>query len=304
MSVKKKGLGRGLDALLGGIQELESGVSAGDDSKRGAEEEAPAVSEVTSLPIDLIAHGRYQPRHVFDPDSLRELADSIAARGVIQPIVVRPVAAGRYEIVAGERRWRASRQAGLTEIPVVVREVDEQSAIAIALIENIQRDDLNPLEEAGALERLLTEFGLTHQQVAEAVGKSRTMVTNLLRLLELNDDVKQHLQDERLEMGHARALLGLRGPQQSEAAGQVVSHGLSVRETEKLVRRLQAAGQDRPVTVTPEPTQDPDILRLQDDLGERLGAQVRIRHGNRGAGRLVIAYNSLNELDGILAHIK
>jgi len=300
MSAKKKGLGRGLDALLGGVRELESGTG-----ERGAEGDAPTVSAVTSLPIDLIAHGCYQPRREFDPDSLRELADSISAQGVVQPIVVRPVDSGRYEIVAGERRWRASRQAGLTEIPVVVREVDEQSAIAVALIENIQRDDLNPLEEAGALERLLTEFGLTHQQVAEAVGKSRTMVTNLLRLLELNDDVKRYLQDKRLEMGHARALLGLRGPRQSEAAGQVASRGLSVRETEKLVRRLQAADQDRPATTPPEPTtQDPDIRRLQDDLGERLGAQVRIRHGNRGAGRLIIAYNSLDELDGILAHIK
>jgi len=303
MSVKKKGLGRGLDALLGGMQELESGAEVGD-GETGIERETPAVSEVTRLPIDLIAHGRYQPRREFDPDSLRELADSIAAQGVIQPIVVRPVAAGRYEIVAGERRWRASQQAGLTEIPVVVREVDEQSAIAVALIENLQRDDLNPLEEAGALERLLTEFELTHQQVADAVGKSRTMVTNLLRLLELNDDVKRYLQNKRLEMGHARALLGLRGPQQSEAAGQVVSQGLSVRETEKLVRRLQATGQDQPATTAPEPAQDPDIRRLQDDLGERLGAQVRIRHGNRGAGRLIIAYNSLDELDGILAHIK
>jgi len=303
MSVKKKGLGRGLDALLGGMRELESGAEA-RDGETGAEGEAPAVAEVTRLPIDLIGHGRYQPRHGFDPDSLRELADSIAAQGVIQPIVVRPVAAGRYEIVVGERRWRASQQAGLTELPVVIREVDEQSAIAIALIENIQRDDLNPLEEAGALERLLTEFELTHQQVADAVGKSRTMVTNLLRLLELNEDVKRYLQDKRLEMGHARALLGLRGPQQSEAAGQVVSRGLSVRETEKLVRRLQAAGQNQPATRAPEPTQDPDIRRLQDDLGERLGAQVRINHSNRGAGKLVIAYNSLDELDGILAHIK
>ncbi|WP_089729459.1 ParB/RepB/Spo0J family partition protein [Candidatus Thiosymbion oneisti] len=303
MSTKKKGLGRGLDALLGGIPEPESGAGAGDGETE-TEGEVPVVSEVTSLPIDVIAHGRYQPRHEFDPDSLRELADSIAAQGVIQPIVVRPVGAGRYEIVVGERRWRASQQAGLMEIPVVVREVDEQSAIAIALIENIQRDDLNPLEEAGALERLLTEFELTHQQVAEAIGKSRTMVTNLLRLLELNDDVKQYLRDKHLEMGHARALLGLRGPGQSEAASRVVSHGLSVRETEKLVRRLQAAGQDQPATVASEPTQDPDIRRLQDDLGERLGTQVRIRHGSRGTGRLVIAYNSLDELDGILAHIK
>jgi len=303
MSVKKKGLGRGLDALLGGMRELESGTEV-KDGEAGREGEAPVASEVTHLPIDLIAHGRYQPRHGFDPESLRDLADSIAAQGVIQPIVVRPVAAGRYEIVVGERRWRASQQAGLTKIPVMVREVDEQSAIAIALIENIQRDDLNPLEEAGALERLLIEFELTHQQVAEAVGKSRTTVTNLLRLLELNDDAKRYLQDKRLEMGHARALLGLRGLQQSEAAGQVVSRKLSVRETEKLVRRLQAAGQDQPVTRAPKLAQDPDILRLQDDLGERLGARVQIRHGNRGAGKLVIAYNNLDELDGILAHIK
>jgi len=301
MSVKKKGLGRGLDALLGGIQGPEPSAGTEGGEMEGA---APAFPEVTSLPLDLITRGRYQPRREFDPDSLRELADSIAAQGVIQPIVVRPIGTERYEIVAGERRWQASRQAGLTEIPVVVREVDEQSAIAIALIENIQRDDLNPLEEAGALERLLTEFGLTHRQVAEAVGRSRTMVTNLLRLLELNDDVKQYLQDKRLEMGHARTLLGLRGPQQSEVAGQVVSRGLSVRETEKLVRRLQAADREQPTAKAPGPTHDPDIRRLQDDLGERLGAQVRIKHGSRGTGKLVISYNSLDELDGILAHIK
>lgn len=303
MAVKKKGLGRGLDALLGGIGELEE-PGAGTEG-RGAGEDARAVTEVASLPVESIAGGRYQPRREFDADSLRELADSIAAQGVIQPIVVRPVGAERYEIVAGERRWRAARQAGLTEIPVLVREVDEQSAIAIALIENIQRDDLTPLEEAGALERLLSEFGLTHQQVAEAVGKSRTTVTNLLRLLELNEDVKQLLQDRRLEMGHARTLLGLRGPQQSETAAQVIARGLSVRETERLVRRLQATGQEALATGAPESArEDPDIRQLQEDLGERLGARVRIKHGNRGTGRLVIAYNSLDELDGILAHIK
>lgn len=301
MTSKKKGLGRGLDALLGGMRELESGAE-GEGGEVGAT--ASFGSEISSLPIDLIAGSRYQPRRQFDPDSLRELADSIAAQGVIQPIVVRPTGAGRYEIVAGERRWRASQQVGLSEIPVVVRDVDEQSAIAIALIENIQRDDLNPLEEAGALQRLLTEFELTHQQVAEAVGKSRTTVTNLLRLLELNEDVKQYLQDGRLEMGHARALLGLRGPHQSETAGQVVSRGLSVRETEKLVRRLQTKDQGEPASAGPKPTQDPNIRRLQDDLGERLGARVQIQHSNRGTGKLLITYNSLDELDGILAHIK
>jgi ParB family chromosome partitioning protein len=297
MSSRKKGLGRGLDALLGATRDIES-------TEKAEVSEAEATAAVVSaLPIDLIERGRYQPRRSFDPDSLRELADSIAAQGVIQPIVVRPIAQERYEIVAGERRWRASQQAGLSEIPVVVREVDEQTAIAIALIENIQRDDLNPLEEASALQRLLAEFGLTHQQVAEAVGKSRTTVTNLLRLLELNDDVKQYLQDGGLEMGHARALLGLRGPQQSEAAGQVVSRGLSVRETEKLVRRLQTEEEPKSPSTGPKPTSDPNIRRLQDDLGERLGARVQIQHGNRGTGKLVIAYNSLDELDGILAHI-
>ncbi len=304
MSSKKKGLGRGLDALLGGVRDVEGGANPEDVGSAGAEAVA-AGGSVSALPIDLIERGRYQPRRAFDPDSLRELADSIAAQGVIQPIVVRPIGDERYEIVAGERRWRASQQAGLSKIPVVVREVDEQAAIAIALIENIQRDDLNPLEEAGALQRLLTEFGLTHQQVAEAVGKSRTTVTNLLRLLELNDDVKQYLQEGRLEMGHARALLGLRGPQQSETAGIVVSRGLSVRETERLVRRLQteAEGRDQPASANPKSAPDPNIRRLQDDLGERLGARVQIQHGNRGTGKLVIAYNSLDELDGILAHI-
>jgi ParB family chromosome partitioning protein len=299
MSVRKKGLGRGLDALLGGMRESTPESTADDDAGIGS----ASVEHISSLPIDHIERGRYQPRRDFDPDSLRELADSIAAQGVIQPIVVRPIAEGRYEIVAGERRWRASQQAGLSDIPVVVRDVDEQTAIAIALIENIQRDDLNPLEEAVALQRLLAEFGLTHQQVAEAVGKSRTTVTNLLRLLELNDDVKEALDQGRLEMGHARALLGLRGPQQSRAAVQVAARGLSVRETEKLVRRLQQEGDEpaaRPRKVEP----DPDVRILQNDLADRLGARVQIQQGTRGSGKLVIAYNSLEELDGILAHIK
>lgn len=305
MSSKNKGLGRGLDALLGGMSNVEGAAKDEEKGAAGTDASGAGVA-VSSLPLDLIERGRYQPRREFDPDSLRELADSIAAQGVIQPIVVRPIGAERYEIVAGERRWRASQQAGLSAIPVVVRDVDEQAAIAIALIENIQRDDLNPLEEAGALQRLLTEFGLTHQQVAEAVGKSRTTVTNLLRLLELNDDVKQYLQDGRIEMGHARALLGLRGAQQSETAGLVVSRGLSVRETEKLVRRTQteADEQDKPGSTSHKSAQDPNIRRLQDDLGERLGARVQIQHGNRGTGKLVIGYNSLDELDGILSHIK
>jgi ParB family chromosome partitioning protein len=262
-----------------------------------------STERVTRLPVEHIQRGRYQPRRDFDPDALRELADSIAAQGVIQPIVVRPIAADRYEIVAGERRWRASQQAGLAEIPVVVREVDERSAMAIGLIENIQRADLNPLEEAGALERLLNEFELTHQQVAEAVGKSRTTVTNLLRLLELEPEVKGLVEQSRLEMGHARALLGLKGLAQAEAARRVVAAGLSVRETERLVRRLQQLDQV-PGPTPSKPAPDPDVRRLQDDLAERLGARVEIQQGQRGAGKLVIAYNSLNELDGILAHIR
>jgi ParB family chromosome partitioning protein len=300
MSVKKRGLGRGLDALLGGVRGDEAGAL--EDGREDVPE-AAVGDRVSSLPIDIIQRGRYQPRRDFDPDSLRELADSIAAQGVIQPIVVRPLADNRYEIVAGERRWRACQQAGLSEIPVVVRDVDEQSAIAIALIENIQRADLNPLEEATALQRLLTEFGLTHQQVAEAVGKSRTTVTNLLRLQELNDDVKQYLQDRRLEMGHARALLGLHGAQQSSAAQQVVSRGLSVRETERLVRRLQMEDSE-PSGSKRTADLDPNVQQLQDDLTDRLGARVAIQQGARGAGKLVIVYNSLDELDGILEHIK
>ena len=218
---------------------------------------------------------------------------------------MRALTAGRYELLAGERRWRAAQQAGLTEIPVVIREVDEQGAMAIALIENIQRADLNPLEEATALQRLLGEFGLTHAQIAEAIGKSRATVTNLLRLLELNDDVKRALERGQLEMGHARALLGLKGPRQSIAADQVTSRGLSVRETERLVRQLQQEDEERAHPgLRPATTVDPDVRRLQDDLGERLGAQVTIQPGTRGGGRLVIAYHSLDELDGILAHIK
>ncbi len=300
MNAKRRGLGRGLDALLGGLKEHRH-----DDEDEAADALGRLASGVplTHLPVDLIRRGRYQPRRDFDPDSLRELADSIAAQGVIQPIVVRPVGDGHYEIIAGERRWRASQQAGLTEIPVVVREVDEQSAVAIGLIENIQRADLNPLEEAAALNRLLHEFGLTHQQVAEAVGKSRTTVTNLLRLLELNEDVKGFLESRNLEMGHARCLLGLKGTRQSEVARAVVARGLSVRETERLVRRLQLEDQDK-LGRRPKIDLDPNIRRLLDDLTDRLGARVEIQQGTKGTGKLLIAYNSLDELDGILAHIK
>jgi ParB family chromosome partitioning protein len=302
-SAKKRGLGRGLDALLGGARDDEQAPDADDAARVAPALQAAPGEAIQRLPLDRIERGRYQPRRDFDPDSLRELAESIASQGVLQPIVVRPVAADRYEIIAGERRWRASQQVGVADIPVVVREVDEQTALAIALIENIQREDLAPLEEAGALLRLQEEFGLTHQQVAEAVGKSRTTVTNLLRLLELGPEAKAMLDGGRLEMGHARALLGLKGDTQTLAARQVVARGLSVRETERLVRRLQA-DQEEPGARARAQAQDPDIRRLQDDLGERLGARVAIQHGSKGAGKLVIAYNSLDELDGILGHIQ
>jgi len=293
MVAKKRGLGRGLDALLGGIKE------EGVPSERGpANADLPHV-----LPLDLIQRGRFQPRTDFDPDSLRELADSIAAQGVIQPVVVRPVDGGRYELIAGERRWRACQQAGLQEIPVVIRDVSEQTAMAIGLIENIQRADLNPLEEASALHRLLNEFGLTHQQVAQSVGKSRATVTNLLRLLELNPDVKRLIEEGKIEMGHARALLGLKGPEQSSAALRVSSQGLSVRDTEKLVRRLQQTPDATALKPAP-PTPDPNIRQLQDSLTDKLGARVLIQHGAKGKGRLVISYNSPDELEGILDHIR
>jgi len=294
MTVKKRGLGRGLDALLGGINA---------EVQEAADSAARDLSNLTRLPVDLIQRGRYQPRREFDPDSLRELADSIAAQGVIQPIVVRPVENNRYELIAGERRWRASQQAGLDEIPVVIKEVTEEAAMAMGLIENIQREDLNPLEEANALSRLLLEFELTHQAVAKAVGKSRTTVTNLLRLLELNDDVKGLVETGRLEMGHARSLLGLKDKLQSEAAAKVVSQGLSVRETERLVRRLQGQ-QEQPARSKGQVEDDPDIRRLLNDLSERLGARVNLQQSAKGKGKLVISYNSFDELEGILDHIK
>lgn len=292
MATKKRGLGRGLDALLG------SPVNSLD----AASEEEPGERALRELPLDLVQRGRYQPRTDMDPEALEDLAASIRAQGVVQPIVVRPLEGGeRFEIVAGERRWRAAQLAGLHEIPAVVRDVPDQAAVAIALIENIQREDLNPVEEAHALRRLIDEFQMTHQQAADAVGRSRAAVTNLLRLLDLNPDVKRLLEKGDLEMGHARALLGLPGDSQSQAAARVVAKGLSVRETEQLVRRLLSPSPER----SPESqAMDPDIRRLQDDLSGQLGAQVKIQHSARGRGRVVVHYNSLDELEGILAHFK
>jgi ParB family chromosome partitioning protein len=297
MSVKKRGLGRGLDALLGAAGTRSAGPAGPGDA-------SPVVSGEDSvfreLPVDLIQRGKYQPRRDIDPESLQELADSIRAQGVMQPIVVRPVSDRKYEIIAGERRWRAAQLAGLDKIPALVRDVPDNAAIAMSLIENIQREDLNPIEEAAALMRLQQEFELTQQEVANAVGKSRSTVANLLRLMSLREDVRRLVEHGDLEMGHARALLGLEGAQQSQAARSVVGKGLSVRQTEALVRHLLER-KEKPVS---DRSIDPNIRHLQDDLSQRLGARVEIRHGVGGKGKLVLAYNSLDELDGILSHIK
>ncbi len=295
MAAKKRGLGRGLDALLGGA------AATAANPPPAQEQQGIQDGELRTLPVDLLQRGRYQPRTGMNSEALEELASSIRAQGVVQPIVVRELEQqGRYEIIAGERRWRAAQLAGLHEIPAVIRQVEDQAAIAMALIENIQREELNPMEEAQALQRLIDEFTLTHQEAADAVGRSRAAVSNLLRLLTLNSDVKQLLENGDLEMGHARALLGLSGEQQSEAARIVESRGLSVRETEQLVRRM-AAG---PRANSSSPSLDPDTRRLQDELAEKLGAAVRLQHSSRGKGKLVIHYNSLDELEGILSHIR
>ncbi|CAH0174641.1 putative chromosome-partitioning protein ParB [Pseudomonas sp. Bi70] len=290
MAAKKRGLGRGLDALLGG------------SSVESLEEEAVKVDtrELQHLPLDLIQRGKYQPRRDMDVTALEELAQSIKTHGVMQPIVVRPIGEGRFEIVAGERRWRATQQAGLDRIPALVRDLPDEAAIAMALIENIQREDLNPIEEAMALQRLQQEFQLTQQQVAEAVGKSRVTITNLLRLIALPEEVKTLLSHGDLEMGHARALLGLPVEQQTEGARHVVARGLTVRQTEALVRQWLST-QERPTATTQV---DPDISRLEQRLAERLGSPVQIKHGQKGKGQLVIRYNSLDELQGVLAHIR
>jgi ParB family transcriptional regulator, chromosome partitioning protein len=282
---KRRGLGRGLDALLG-----TNGQSPQD--AEGA--------ELRNLPVEFLSRGRFQPRTEFDPAALQELADSIRAQGVVQPIVVRPLGENKYEIIAGERRWRAAQLAGLADIPALVREISDEVAVAVALIENIQREDLNPLEEAVAFKRLVEDFGMTHQEVADAVGRSRASISNLLRLLELNPDVKRHVEQGALDMGHARALAALSGGRQSEAAAQVVARGLNVRATEALVRRM-LEGADKPKG---ERELDPNVRRLQDDLSERLGAAVRIQQEPRGRGKLVIQYTSLDELDGILERIR
>lgn len=264
--------------------------------------EPPEGADLREVPVDLLQPGKYQPRTDMHPESLEELASSIKAQGVVQPIVIRPIDGGRYEIIAGERRWRASQIAGLHEIPAVVRDVPDEAAIAMALIENIQREDLNPIEEAIALQRLIDEFEMTHQQAASAVGRSRAAVSNLLRLLTLSEDVRTMLEHGDLEMGHARALLALEGRAQSEAAREVAAKGYSVRETEQLVRRLGSAAPAK--SKKAGKSLDPDIRRLQDELTEKLSAKVLFQHAAKGNGKLVIHYSGLDELEGILSRIQ
>ena len=286
--MKKKRLGRGLGSLIGNIDEV---TSASETEK---------ADGLTELDIDRIQRGRYQPRQNFDQQALEELADSIRSQGVVQPVVVRPEGM-HYELVAGERRWRAAQLAGLQKIPVVIRELDAKAAAAIALIENIQREDLNPIEEANAFLRLIEEFDLTHQQVADSVGRSRAAVSNYLRLLDLADPVKQQVNKGLLDMGHARALLALIRHDQIEIAKLVINRGLSVRETEQLVKKTLAAqsgaSKPKPAAV------DPDIKRLEGSISEKLGASVKIKPGKKGSGQLIIHFHSSAELDGILEHL-
>jgi ParB family chromosome partitioning protein len=278
----KRGLGRGLDALLGDVNAKNTSIQPSHQ-----------------LPIELLQRGKFQPRKDMNPEKLQELSDSIKVQGIIQPIVVRLIGDAKYEIVAGERRWRAAQLAGLQEVPVVVKDIDDRATMAIALIENIQRQDLNPLEEAEALRRLLDEFTMTHQQIADAVGKSRVTVTNLLRLMDLHSEVKKLLVSGQLEMGHARALLSLDGVKQITLAQKIAKEGLTVRAAEKLVKDAQLDSKPKAHKIV-----DKDTLRLQDQLTAKLGAKVIIDHKENGTGKMVISYTSLEELDGILEHLK
>ena len=293
--VRKRGLGRGLDALLGGVPDIPVKQGTGPGVTGGAGD-----GSLRSVPVERIRRGRHQPRRIVDESALEELAHSVRSRGIVQPIVVRPAGNGGFEIVAGERRWRAAQMAGLAEVPVVVRECSDSEAAAVALIENIQREDLNPIEEAEGYRTLAGEFGLTHQELADTVGRSRSSVTNTLRLLELNRDVRALVEQGELDMGHARALLALSGAVQSETAAEVVRRGLSARETEKLVRS-KAKGD---TAATGPRSRDPDVVRLETELAERLGAKVRIDHKAKGRGSLTIHYSSLEALDGILERIR
>lgn len=302
----KKKLGKGLDALLSsGSSQTMANLLGGrprdtEPSQTQVDSSTPdGDGDLKNIPVDLIQRGKYQPRTDIHEEALKELSASIKNQGVMQPIVVRPISSDKYEIIAGERRWRATQMAGLDTIPVIVKPVGDEAAIAMALIENIQRENLNPIEEAMALKRLQDEFELTQQEVADAVGKSRVTVTNLMRLIGLHIDVRRMLEHGDLEMGHARALLALPDEQQTSAARAVSGKGLSVRQTEALVRRLTTESS----AVKTKQASDPDIRNLEDNLAEKLGAKVMIQHTAKGKGKVVVKYNSLDELDGILAHI-
>ncbi|MEO5559526.1 MAG: ParB/RepB/Spo0J family partition protein [Dokdonella sp.] len=291
MAVKKRGLGlgRGLDALLGG----------GDTPTAVSDNEG----ELRSLAIGMIQPGKFQPRHAFDPEKIEELAASIKAQGLIQPVVVRAIGAGRFELIAGERRWRAAQQAGLDEIPALVKVVPDQAVVAMALIENIQREDLSPLEEAQALSRLIEEFGLTHQQTADAVGRSRAAVSNLLRLLDLPAAIKRLLDERKLDMGHARALATVQPEARAVAlAREAADKEWSVRELEDAVRRLDTAFSDK--GGKPAAARDPNIAALERELAEKLATRVNVAHARNGRGKVVIHYHSLDELEGILEHLR
>lgn len=283
MALQKRGLGKGLGALMGDVAVKEH-----------------VQTSVQTLPVEYLQRGKYQPRKDIDPERLQELAESIKAQGIVQPIIVREVGYNRYEIIAGERRWRAGQLAGLADVPVVVKDIDDRSAMAIALIENIQREDLNPLEESEAFRRLLEEFDLTHQQIAEAVGRSRSAVTNLLRLNELDPIVKGFVSRRQLGMGHARALLSLGREKQIALATKIAEEGLSVRVAEKLAQEAQKASKE-PAEKQKDQSLDRDTERLQAAMTDFLGAKTIIKHKRNGQGMVVINYNNLDELDGIMA---
>ena len=294
MSAKRQSLGKGLDALLGMESEADLDTLGSSDIQSNE-------GQLREIAVEFLQRGKYQPRRDINAEALEELASSIRTQGVMQPLVVRQVDSEKYEIIAGERRWRAAQQAGLDAVPVIVREVSDEAAIAMALIENIQREDLNAMEESLALLRLQNEFQLTQQQVADAVGKSRSAVTNLMRLASLEPEVQQLLERGDLELGHAKCLLALEGAKQINAARTVAGVNMTVRQTEALVKKLQSGDNTKPA---PEASNSPDIKHLEDQISEKIGAPVQIQHSAKGKGKLIFKYNSVDELDGILAHLK
>ncbi len=305
MNARKRGLGRGLDALLGSAAPLGAADTAVRlDTGMPVERAGPAAEGLVQLPVEFIRRGRYQPRRHFAPEALENLASSIRSQGIMQPLVVRRLAgeADAYELIAGERRWRASQQIGLERVPCIVREIDDQAALAMALVENLQREDLNPIEEATALQRLQEEFDLTHEAVAEAVGRSRAAVTNALRLLRLEPAVRELLETGRLEMGHARALLSIEGERQCRIARDAAESGLSVRQVEERVRAETSGGKKKKGGAR-RPARDPDVVRLEERISEQTGLPAEVQQGSGGRGRLVLRYSRAAELDGLLARL-